>query len=163
VSEATLWALRATGWLGALALAAALAATPLGRLDPRALRARRPLGIAAALAALTHGAVALGAYVGDEWAGALTAIPWMRSGALALALLLPLLATSFPPVVRRLGVRLWKPLHRLAYVSAALAVHHVLLAPFAPRAWGLALAALLFCLALARVPGRRRDATMADP
>jgi hypothetical protein len=48
-------------------------------------------------------------------------------------------------------------------VAAALALHLVLLAPFAPRAWGLALAALLFCLALARVPGRRRDATVADP
>lgn len=163
MSDEALLGLRATGWIAALALVSALAATPIGRLAPAALRARRGLGISAAIAAIAHFAVAIGAYLGDGWADAVLAVPWLRSGALALALLLPLLVTSFPPVVRRLGVRLWKPLHRLAYAAGALVVHHLLLAPFAPRAWAIALAIVLVALAIGRVRlQRRRDATVAD-
>jgi DMSO/TMAO reductase YedYZ heme-binding membrane subunit len=62
-----------------------------------------------------------------------------------------MLATSFPPLVRRLRVRLWKPLHRLGYLVAILALDHVLLSPFAPRAITLALFALFFAFGLLRL------------
>lgn len=163
MSEEALLALRASGWIAALALLGALAATPLGRLQVRALAARRPLGIAAALGALVHATVALGVYLRGAWWEAIPSVAWLRSGALALALLVPLLVTSFPALVRRFGVRLWKPLHRLAYVTGALVVHHLLLAPFAPRAWALSFAAVLGILALARLVPRRRDRTVVDP
>jgi DMSO/TMAO reductase YedYZ heme-binding membrane subunit len=45
-----------------------------------------------------------------------------------------LAVTSFPAITRAARVRLWKHLHRLAYAAVLLALHHVLLSPFAPRA-----------------------------
>lgn len=160
MSDAGLLALRATGWSAALLLAAALASTPLSRLPPlRALaRARRRLGIAASTLALGHATLALVVYLPRDVWDTLTHVTWLRSGALALALLVALLVTSFPRVVTALRVAHWKPLHRLAYVAAALVVHHLALAPFAPRAWVLALAAVLATSLVARLSGRRRDA-----
>ncbi|MDQ3036777.1 MAG: ferric reductase-like transmembrane domain-containing protein [Myxococcota bacterium] len=161
MSESAIFALRATGWLAALALLGALAATPLGRLRKSAVRARRPLGIAAAIVAIGHASIALATYVGEGWAETIPTVSWLRSGALALALLVPLLLTSFPPLVRRLGVRLWKPLHRLAYVAGALVVHHLLLAPWAPRAWVLSLAIALLAAGIARLVSLARDRARA--
>lgn len=161
MSDGVVFALRATGWLAALALLGALAATPLARLRKSALRARRPLGIAAAVWAIGHASIALATYVGPRWLETIPAVSWIRSGALALALLVPLLATSFPAFVRRAGVRLWKPLHRLAYVAAALVVHHLLLSPWAPRAWALSFAIVLCVLGGARLVGAARDRARA--
>ena len=56
-----------------------------------------------------------------------------------LVILLALWATSYPRVVRALRVRLWKPLHGLAFVAALLALQHALLAPMGEKAWVLAL------------------------
>jgi DMSO/TMAO reductase YedYZ heme-binding membrane subunit len=59
--------------------------------------------------------------------------PYRRAGVVAALLLALLLLTSYPRVVRALRIRLWKELHRLAYVVALLVVHHLALAPFAPK------------------------------
>lgn len=165
-------ALRVTGWAAALALVAALAMTPLSLLvsaaahrsgaAARARRARRWLGITCALLALVHAALATSTYVGAArmWT-ALEGVAWLRSGALAAALLVPLLITSFPRASSALRVRAWKPLHRLAYPAAALVVHHVLFAPYAPRVWGVALAATLVALAIGRISPHRRSSRAA--
>ncbi|UJR84048.1 ferric reductase-like transmembrane domain-containing protein [Sandaracinus amylolyticus] len=150
--------LRASGWAVALLLVATLSMTPLARVLPRARSVRRPLGIASAFVACAHATVATRTYL--DWQGLpseVAGVAWLRSGALALALLLPLLITSFPIATRALRIRAWKPLHRLVYAAAALAVHHVLLAPFAPRWWGIALGAAFAGLAISRVTPHRRS------
>lgn len=157
MSDAALLLLRASGWIPALLLALSLTMTPLGALPLRAsvrarvARARRPLGIAAGLCALAHVVVATRVYLQWDLIGALREIAWLRSGALALAVLVALLLTSSKRLVHALGLRLWKPLHRFAYVAAALVVHHLLLGPFAPKWAALALAVLLGAGGLVRV------------
>jgi sulfoxide reductase heme-binding subunit YedZ len=152
---------RITGWLAIALLVGALAITPIARLGrrPHLAPIRRWLGIATAVAAAGHGAVGIAFYLpsGDRMA-TLRDVSWLRSGALAVVVLGPLLLTSFPRVVARLRIGLWKPLHRLAYAAALLALHHVLLAPFAPRSWGIGLALVLAVLAVCRLPiaGRAR-------
>jgi sulfoxide reductase heme-binding subunit YedZ len=139
VSDTALLALRASGWLPALLLAASLSVTPAlrlplpGSIRTRLSRARRPLGIAAGALACVHAIVASRLYLQSDVIASLREIAWLRSGALALVVLSALLVTSSKRVVRALGLRLWKPLHRFAYVAAALVVQHLLLAPFAPR------------------------------
>ena len=159
-----LWLTRGTGWCALGALMLALSATPAGRIA-RGLRAppvftrrvaamRRAFGITAAGLALLHAGIALGGYLDGSWQ-AVISWPYLRAGLSALLILVPLLLTSFPALVRRLRVRLWKPLHRLAYVAALLALEHVLLSPFAPRALTLTLFAALLVLTLGRfVPAR---------
>jgi len=124
---------RASGWVAAALLVAALAASPFGTgMDPRRVkRWRRALGISAALAALVHLAIGLAGPLRDSLA-TLWTWPSYRAGTLATVILTLLLLTSFPSVVRRLRVRVWKPLHRLAYVAGGLVVLHLLRLPFAP-------------------------------
>jgi sulfoxide reductase heme-binding subunit YedZ len=157
VSDAQILFLRATGWTAAALFVVALAATPLGRVPRLDMlpRWRRGLGIWAACAALAHFATAFTVYLPRDFWSAITTVTWLRSGALALAVLVAMLVTSFPVVVRALRIVLWKPLHRLAYVAAPLVVHHLLLAPFVPRAWAFAFAAVLALLFAARLVPRR--------
>jgi DMSO/TMAO reductase YedYZ heme-binding membrane subunit len=156
--------IRGSGQLAFGALALALCVSPLGALaarvgrgpDPQLLAAlRRALGITSACAALLHAALALATYLAGAWSAVLD-VPFLRSGALALAVLVALLATSFPALVRALRIRLWKELHWLAFPALLLVLHHQLLSPFADRALVLGLAVALFGVVLARLlPGRR--------
>ena len=50
--------------------------------------------------------------------------PWITVGLAALLLLTPLAATSTTAMVKRLGGRAWRRLHRLAYVAAVGGVLH---------------------------------------
>jgi sulfoxide reductase heme-binding subunit YedZ len=50
--------------------------------------------------------------------------PYVTLGMTALTLLIPLAATSTAAMVRRLGARNWKRLHRLVYAAAVAAVLH---------------------------------------
>lgn len=52
-------------------------------------------------------------------------LPYVRYGAAALLLLLPLALTSFRHAQRWLGYTAWHWLHRLVYVAAALGVTHL--------------------------------------
>ncbi len=52
--------------------------------------------------------------------------PYITVGVLALVLLVPLAATSTTSMVKRLGGRNWRRLHRLVYVVAVLGVLHYL-------------------------------------
>ncbi len=157
---------RAIGWTALGALACALSASPVARIArfvrPRhtfPLRlgpTRRALGISAAVLALAHATLALVGPLDGAW-GAVLSWAYLRAGLVALTVLAALLATSFPRVVRALRVRLWKPLHRLAYVAAALVLVHLVLSPFAPRAITLGLFATLFVVSLGRFLPRRRS------
>jgi sulfoxide reductase heme-binding subunit YedZ len=88
--------------------------------------------------------------------------PYITVGMTALLLLIPLAATSTAGMVRRLGPRAWRRLHRLAYVAAVAAVlHYIWLAKVGvlDPYWYAAALALLFGVRvwdLARRAVRRR-------
>jgi methionine sulfoxide reductase heme-binding subunit len=50
--------------------------------------------------------------------------PFLLTGLIALSILLVLAATSFNGVVRALGGKLWKNIHRFVYIAAGLVVYH---------------------------------------
>jgi methionine sulfoxide reductase heme-binding subunit len=158
---------RASGWIAAGALGLALSMSPIARIvrfvsprhavDADAIPLRRAFGIAAASFALVHAAVAIGGPLDGAWDAIATA-PFLRAGLLALLVLAALLVTSFPSLVRKLRVRAWKPLHRLAYAAAALVFLHLVLSPFAPRATVLVVFGALATVALGRfLPRRKAD------
>lgn len=162
---------RASGVLALVALVLALAATPvadsLGAVAATAMRAaRRWVGIAAAVAAALHAAIALPTYLDPLSLGPIAALPWLRHGALALGILLALLITSFAGPRRALRIRAWSALHRLVYVAALLAALHALAVPYGsvrPGLWALvATLAALVARPLARLVRRRRPEAESD-
>ena len=149
-----LWWLRATGYTALGALFLALLMTPASLLSRHFLphchnpvvwmAFRRSLGMSAAWLGGLHACVALTTYLDGSWPLIVTA-SYLRAGLTALLILLALLITSFPTLVRLLHVRFWKQLHRLAYVAVLFLFQHLMHAPFALR-W---LIVLLFsCLLL---------------
>jgi len=116
------------GALGLLMLA--LVARPLSRLWPGPLQYRRGLGVGCGVLALVHTVQ----MVSHTWGGDLTAVLFMLPrhqwgvglGGLALALLLPLTATSSAAAQRRLGPG-WRRLHLLSVPGLVLGAGHCLL------------------------------------
>jgi sulfoxide reductase heme-binding subunit YedZ len=157
-----------SGMIALILLAASLACTPLNRLlgwQP-AVRIRRPLGVYGFLYASAHLAV----YAIFENSLDLELI-WrdlgerrsMLIGMVALALLVPLAATSTSGWQRRLGRR-WRTLHKLVYLATPLSVLHYLWLDrdIVTLPWlFVGVVALLLVLrlpALRRAIGRRRQA-----
>jgi DMSO/TMAO reductase YedYZ heme-binding membrane subunit len=159
---------RASGWVAAGALVAALAISPWLRLrtwlkkptevtdvpSPVRLAAlRRALGIAAASCGLVHGAYAL-VFVVGTWP-LLSSAPWLRAGLAALIALGALLVTSFDVFTRRLQLQHWKALHWLVFPASGLVLAHVILGPFGQPRMEMGLAGLLTALwTLRLIPGR---------
>ena len=111
-------------------LVSVLSLTPLRVLFPtsgifRALnRHRRLIGVSAfGFAALHLGYFWLHV---DGWSGVLKEIdkPFIWSGLAAWTILAVLAITSLNAIVRAMGARGWKRLHRAAYFAAALAFYH---------------------------------------
>jgi len=152
--ERHLYWVRGTAWCALIALGLTLCASPvglalrrLGRVNKRAVdETRRALGITTAALATLHVALAVSTYLRDAWASSLE-LTWLRSGAVAFAILLALWLTSYPALNRRLRVFVFKPLHRLAWVAFALAIHHAMTSPFAPRGWVIVVAVVVLVLA----------------
>ncbi len=117
-----------TGKTALALLVLSLACTPANRvLGLRvALLLRRPLGLYAFLYAslhlLTFFVLDYGLDVELIW-GAVAEKRYVLAGLGAFVLLVPLALTSTRGWMRRLGRR-WKPLHRLVYLAASLAVLH---------------------------------------
>jgi methionine sulfoxide reductase heme-binding subunit len=86
--------------------------------------------------------------------------PFITVGFAAFLLLVPLAVTSTTAMIRRLGRR-WVLLHRLVYLSAALAMLHFFWKVKADTREPLLYAAVLAGLLLARIPAvlARRRAT----
>jgi sulfoxide reductase heme-binding subunit YedZ len=158
-----------TGWLAVLALLASLgtslAARAIREQRARLLVSRRLFGLAGAALALLHALVSLLALLVPpslaEAVAMLSAVPYLRHGALAVVLLAPLALTSFPALNARLGLRTWDVLHRAVYVVIALVVLHVVAGPSADPRLALALAALAALLLFARIPRPRARAPRA--
>ena len=112
-------------------LLASLALTPLrivtGSAAPIALR--RLLGLFAFTYAVLHFCVWIVLDFFFDWelmAADIVKRPYITVGVTALALLTPLAATSTAGMIKRLGARRWRALHRLVYVAAVLGVLHYL-------------------------------------
>jgi sulfoxide reductase heme-binding subunit YedZ len=103
-----------------------------------------------------------------EMAADIAKRPYVTVGFTALVLLVPLAATSTAGMVRRLGARAWRRLHRLVYAIAVLGVIHYLwlakvgvTGPYYYAAWLAVLLAVRVADALRRVSLRRRAAPSA--
>lgn len=110
-------------------LLATLGLTPLrllfGITWPLVLR--RLLGLFTFFYATLHFAVWVVIDQFFDWPGMLADVakrPYITVGMLALATLVPLASTSTAGMMRRLGGRAWRRLHRLVYVTGVLAALH---------------------------------------
>ncbi len=160
-------ALNRFGLLALIFLLASLAATPakllLGWTWP--LRLRRMLGLFAFFYACVHFATYVAVDQRFDWPvlwADVTKRKFMVVGFAAFLLLLPLALTSTDASVRRLGLRRWKALHRLAYLAGVLAAVHFLwrvkLDIRQPLLYALVLGALLLVRVVDAVRTRRAKA-----
>ena len=124
------------GFVACILLATVLAFTPLRVLWPKwgvalALnRHRRLVGVAAFVYAALHLTTHL-IYEGGldvsflpEIFRAVVQKPFQLTGLIAFVILLVLAVTSPNAVIKKLGGKRWKNLHRLAYVAAGLLAYH---------------------------------------
>ena len=135
-ADALKYILHHFGFVACLLLATVLAFTPLRVLWPKwgvsqALnRHRRLVGVAAFVYAALHLSAHLiyeGGFDVSAIPGTLaTAVkkPFQLTGLIAFVILLVLAVTSFNAMIKWLGGKLWKNIHRLAYVAAGLAAYH---------------------------------------
>ncbi|HKG23473.1 MAG TPA: protein-methionine-sulfoxide reductase heme-binding subunit MsrQ [Blastocatellia bacterium] len=121
--------IHSTGILALVFLFLSLAVTPLRKvlLLPWLVKLRRMLGLFAFFYAFVH----LVAYSGFDKSFNIRAIiedtfkrPFITLGMAGFLLLLPLAITSTDRMVKRLGGKRWRSLHRAAYVAAVLGVLH---------------------------------------
>jgi len=175
--------IRAFGTAAFVLLHVVLAIGPLARLDRRFLPLlwnRRHLGVTMFLCALAHGSFALVQFHGqgdrnplvsllasDTRLDSLAQFPFQPLGALALAILFLMAATSHDFWLAQLTAPVWKALHMGVYVAYGLVVAHVLLGALqderAPAASGLLGVGLLLVLGLHLAAARREwrlDATI---
>ena len=148
---------RDTGRWALRLLLMTLAVTPLRQLTGFHLlmRLRRMLGLFCFFYALLHFTTYAvldssldPAYILDD----IIKRPYITVGFTAFCLLLPLAATSTNAMVRRLGGRRWRNLHRFVYVIGALVVLHFLWLVKADLRDPLLYASIYASLMLTRVP-----------
>ncbi len=121
--------IRGLGEWTLILLCLTLSVTPLRQWTGRAEWAmlRRGLGLWSFVYALQHFVTYL--WLDMEWSPAQVWVdvlqrPFILVGSLALALMLPLVATSFNWAVKQLGAARWKRLHLSVHAIAALALLH---------------------------------------
>ncbi|MDE2577377.1 MAG: ferric reductase-like transmembrane domain-containing protein [Hyphomicrobiales bacterium] len=148
-----LWALRL--------LALTLAVSPLAALMrwPRLIAVRRILGDAVFAYAALHIVLFTADKMFDLTVVAQEIVKrfYLSVGVIAFVLLVPLAATSTDAAVRRLGPHMWRRLHKLVYIVAALALVHFTLQVKLDISEPVAMAAIFFLLALLRAPRLRRE------
>ena len=123
------FAIRTTGLLSLIFLVLTLLVTPASRITRWSWlgQFRRMLGLYAFFHACLHFLIFFGFDRGASASGTLSEIikrPYLMVGTLGLVLMVPLAATSTDGMIRRLGGKAWKALHRLAYVVAVAGVVH---------------------------------------
>ena len=148
--------IRWSGYGAILCLLASLSVRVFDRFKniPKALLTtfRRSLGISSAVLATAH-LLLIGQFSpqAPTLLKTMTANLWLQLGSACWLILLFLWATSYPSITRRLQVREWKALHRLAYLAGLLAVLHLLLSPWAGVKVVLLLIVVFICLMLLRL------------
>jgi sulfoxide reductase heme-binding subunit YedZ len=153
-------------------LLASLAVTPLRILTGQAwlVTLRRLLGLFAFAYAVMHFLVwiVLDFFFDWEQMGKdIVKRPFITVGMTALLLLTPLAVTSTSGMIKRLGARRWRQLHRLVYAAAVLGVlHFVWLAKVGrktPWIYAAVLAVLLGIRGVDALRTRARRARASDP
>ena len=112
-------------------LLASLTATPLRLLFGLSwpVSVRRLLGLFAFFYACLHFTVWVAIDHFFDWTQMIADVvkrPYITVGMAAITLLVPLAATSTAGMIKRLGAKRWRRLHRLVYVIGVLAVMHYL-------------------------------------
>ncbi|MFZ5877729.1 MAG: sulfite oxidase heme-binding subunit YedZ [Nitrospirota bacterium] len=120
---------RSTGLWTLIFLLITLAVTPAGRLPGlnRVARFRRLFGLFAFFYACLHAATYVGVDQFFAWGDIVADVvkrPFITIGAVSFAALAPLAVTSTNGMIRRMGGRRWKLLHRLVYPIAIGGVVH---------------------------------------
>ncbi|MCY2963336.1 MAG: sulfoxide reductase heme-binding subunit YedZ [Planctomycetota bacterium] len=146
------FAIRTTGMLSLICLVLSLAVTPAARVSgwSQITHFRRMLGVYAFLYAAVH----FGIFFGFDRAGSVSSTlsemslrPYLAVGAASLLMMAPLAATSTNGMIKRVGGKRWKLLHRLAYPAGLAAVTHYFLLVKSdtrlPMAFGATLVVLL--------------------
>ena len=163
------FAIRTTGLVGLVLLVLSLAITPLRKLTgwQSLIAIRRNLGVIGFLYIAAHFIIfflwdrdgSLGSTLRE-----IIERQYLWFGFGALVLMIPLALTSTDGMVRRLGGKRWKRLHRLAYPAViAGVVHYVLLVKSdirQPAAFGIVLGGLLAYRLIARIakPAKKQPA-----
>jgi len=160
------FALRTTGLLALIFLLLTLCITPLRRLINSNFPShfRRTLGLYAFWYALAHMMIY---FIFDRSLDLNSTIediinrPFILLGSLSLLLLIPLAVTSTNGMIKRLGAKRWKMLHKLVYLCAILGVvHYYLLVKadkFQPTIFAIVLCVLL---AYRLLPARKKPARL---
>lgn len=139
-----------------------LALTPLRILTGQAwpIALRRLLGLFAFAYAVMHFSVWIVLDFFFDWelmAADIVKRPYVTVGMTALLLLTPLAVTSTAGMIKRLGARNWRRLHRLVYVGAVLGVlHYLWLAKVGVRTPWIYAAVLAVLLGIRMVDALRR-------
>ena len=166
------YAIHTTGLLALIFLTLSLAITPLSRLTGASwlVNFRRLFGLCAFFHACLHFAIFFwwdrGGSVRstfDDIFSAKNYFLWF--GTAALVLMIPLAATSTDAMIRRLGPKRWKSLHRLAYLAAIAGATHYYLVGKITTTQAKVFAAVIGVLLLYRVIAaifKRRPAREAD-
>jgi ferredoxin-NADP reductase/DMSO/TMAO reductase YedYZ heme-binding membrane subunit len=123
------YAIRTTGLLALIFLAASLLVTPLRKVTGLSwlFHLRRRLGLLAFFHALAHFGIF---FVFDrvlslsDTLSEMVKRPYLVVGSVGLAVMVPLAATSTNGMIKRLGPKRWRALHRLAYVAVVAGVVH---------------------------------------
>jgi glycine betaine catabolism B len=146
------FAIRTTGLLSLIFLVLSLLVTPASRIARWSWlgQFRRMLGLYAFFHGCLHFLIFFWFDRAASASSTLSEIvkrPYLMVGTLGLVLMVPLAVTSTDGMIKRLGGKRWKALHRLAYVVAvAGAVHYYMLVKadvVQPVAFAVALAVLL--------------------
>ncbi|KAA3620542.1 MAG: sulfoxide reductase heme-binding subunit YedZ [Proteobacteria bacterium] len=164
---------QATGEWSLRLLLATLAVTPLARITGwnRIIRLRRMLGLFSFSYMLMHFSIYLAldrSFYWPEIVTDLTERPYIIAGFACFVLCAPLAATSTDRMIRRLGGRAWKRLHRLVYPASIAAALHFLWLVKAditePAIYALILSALLgWRLRASGARGAHRPKTNSTP
>ncbi len=161
---------RSLGTWALVILCATLAITPLRRLTGASwlLRLRRMLGLFCFFYASLHVLAYAGLDQWFDWPAMLKDIakrPYVTLGLVAYLCLIPLAATSTDAMLRRLGGRNWRRLHRLIYAIAPLAALHFIWQRVAKNnlTEPLIYAAVIVALLGARLLHRARQVSVVSP
>ncbi|HEX8524446.1 MAG TPA: protein-methionine-sulfoxide reductase heme-binding subunit MsrQ [Tepidisphaeraceae bacterium] len=162
------FALSTTGMVALIFLTLSLAVTPLRKITGYNYFShfRRSLG----LFAFFYGSIHLAIYFAFDRSLNLASTfedisrrPFIFAGMIALVLMLPLALTSTNGMIKRLGAKRWKALHRLAYVSAIMGVAHFYLLVKADARQPVTFAAILLILFALRLPIFRSPGRRSAP
>lgn len=152
---------RPLGEWGLRFLIASLAVTPLMRVGLRLLKFRRALGLLGFFYILAHFMVWIGLDMGLLWtqiAQDLVKRPYIIVGFAGFLMLLPLAITSNDGMIRRMGGRAWRRLHKLAYPAIlAGAVHFLMIGKVYTTEALIYLGLVGVLLAVRLIPQRRRQ------